>query len=259
MNGRPEAVAHNPYRIYWKRPQEIDGQIFAAIVSDFKRTLPGLKKRKVKLAGGDGHGEPRIDPHGVCFNGAVRCGHRHGPPDVWGTLADYFSQPQESVTSPFLEVARGRLQRVRGHRPSSASAGQERQRRHCPGSCAFEEFVFPRVNWHPHHSLDEVWSTCATDRRHYELAVQVWLIVAKFHMGDELCLKGLDSDWEDARGLCQKVLGYGRNLGLFAPPSAREGRCFGTMPETCRTNRNRLESLNRGIQEASKGDAHIWS
>ena len=59
-------------------------------------------------------------------------------------------------------------------------------------------------------------SFCKTERRPYDLAVQVTLIVFKHHLGAALRVSsdGRDADWDAARRLCQEHLGYGADFHL---------------------------------------------
>jgi len=61
-----------------------------------------------------------------------------------------------------------------------------------------------------------VFSFCKTERRPYDLAVQVALIVFNHHLGVEFRVSsdGKDADWDAARRLCQQHLGYGADFRL---------------------------------------------
>ena len=190
------------YSLYWNRPIEIKRAPFIAIVTDFKQVLPYLQDEfKVKLAADSGQGQPCINEYGISLNGAVNCGHRNSMPDYGGMMNLYlrgipFDSPKYKAYLDDDWVAR-----------------------RCPGDCSFDGFHFPRIDWQPGLNLEKhYWSSCKTNRRHYELAIQVILIAAKHHLGPTLLLDGVEAHWADARSLCQRVLGYGQDMALFEEP-----------------------------------------
>lgn len=63
---------------------------------------------------------------------------------------------------------------------------------------------------------DRCLSFCKTEHAPYDLCVQVVLIVLKHHVGDDLTVgsDGVDEDWNEARNICQGVLGYGAEFWL---------------------------------------------
>jgi hypothetical protein len=195
------------YSLYWKRPIEINRGIFISIIEDFKKVLPDLAKHKVKLAGGMGQGEPSINEYGIWLNGASKCRHRNSMPD-FTELIHLFSEGA-ALNSPEMQDI----------------LADDWAERRCPGSCCFETFNFPRIDWNPSLDADMTvegfWSSCKTNRRHYELAVQVVLVAAKHFMGAELLLLGDEKHWRDARQLCQERLGYGLEMKLFEEPQQK--------------------------------------
>lgn len=56
--------------------------------------------------------------------------------------------------------------------------------------------------------------SCDTKGQGYDLAVRIFLVVAKFRLGDDIVVAGDDGDWKVARKLCHDMLGYG---GEFHP------------------------------------------
>lgn len=50
----------------------------------------------------------------------------------------------------------------------------------------------------------------------YDIAVTACLVIAKHHLGDKIQISsdGNDSEWNDGKKLCQKVLGYGQDFKL---------------------------------------------
>lgn len=185
------------YRIYWRRPAEIEKPIFLAILDDFRRLLAPLHEANVRLAGGDGKGEPVLHENGVWMNGAARCGHdRRHVPDVKAEM----------------------LRLTRGGNPEAIQEllNSDWVPLSCPGSCKDGAFNFPRLLWNPAWPDDEGWESLDTHRSYYDLALTSFLIVAKHHMGDDLHLWDSACFWFDARELCERHLGYGRDLQLFA-------------------------------------------
>lgn len=61
-----------------------------------------------------------------------------------------------------------------------------------------------------------VFDFCKTARKPYDLLVTASLIAAKKHFGEDIKVSsdGDDEDWEEARDLCERVLGYGGKLHL---------------------------------------------
>jgi hypothetical protein len=61
-----------------------------------------------------------------------------------------------------------------------------------------------------------VFSFCKTERRPYDLAVQVALIVFKHHLIRHLRVSsdGDEAEWDAARRLCQQHLAYGGDFHL---------------------------------------------
>ena len=78
-----------------------------------------------------------------------------------------------------------------------------------------ETFYFER-DWekpYPQANLHDglAFSFCKTARKPYDCLVTACLIAANHHFGDDLELgsDGDDSDWDEGREICQKILGYG--------------------------------------------------
>lgn len=81
-----------------------------------------------------------------------------------------------------------------------------------------ETFHFPRV------MQPEVWKKpvdglysafCKTDLRPYDLAVTVFLLIAKHHVPQiQIATDGRDEQWGKAREFCHDILGYGREYHI---------------------------------------------
>lgn len=81
-----------------------------------------------------------------------------------------------------------------------------------PGAQGYEGMNFPRVmTVHPDEKPNEKghhFEFCKTDRRPYDLAVAVFLLIAKHHLQDDLIIRsdGGKRDWKAAEQLYQRVL-----------------------------------------------------
>lgn len=186
------------YTHYWYRPKEIPEDIFRKIVEDFQRVLSQLGEAGVRLAGPLGDGEPIITPDGVVFNGSRNCGH---PPK--GLVVPWPAENAGGVY-PETDVTAGLW-----------FAGTVVAGRTCNGDCSYESFDFPRV-YEPYRGEvpgvgGRYFNFCKTGFRPYDLAVTVFLLIAKHWLGDELIVKtdGTDANWFDAKLLCAMELGYG--------------------------------------------------
>jgi hypothetical protein len=194
----------------YRKEREIEKERFAAIVADFKKFLPLFRVLDVQLAGGTGTGMPVLDSEEVIFNGSSHCGH---PPNKNIVI------PWPSEV-PKFGVAKSADKALCG----SWFAGVVLNQRACDGDCSYETFCFPRRIAGSPNERGLFFDCCKTAFRPYDLAVQVFLVVAKHHMGNELIVKS-DGDvpqWLDAVKLCENVLGYGSDfvLGDQSPEEA---------------------------------------
>jgi hypothetical protein len=83
------------------------------------------------------------------------------------------------------------------------------------GDASYETFAIRLEE--PDSGEDQlVFAFCKTARKPYDLAVQVALIVFRHHLGNYFIVSsdGGDPDWEAARQICQKHLGYGDDFRL---------------------------------------------
>ena len=107
------------YTRYWHRIREIPQPTFQAIVGDFMKVLPALQ---VRLAGGDGTGDPCLTAEEVIFNGVGDDAHetflfprvyclRQG--SIWGALEFQYCKtarkPYDLVVAAFLVIAKHHL------------------------------------------------------------------------------------------------------------------------------------------------------
>jgi len=194
------------YTHYWYRIREIDKTTFRNIVADFKKLLPLFKTLDIKLGDGLGKGEPIINDNEVIFNGLHNCGH-----------------PQNK----HIVIPWPALKTKNGVAPSSEKAivggwfaGVVLQQRACDGSCDYETFYFPRIQkkrdfeqFHDDTRKKLIFNFTKTAFRPYDLAVNVFLIIAKHHMSNSIKVSsdGELQHWMDAAKICQNALGYGLN------------------------------------------------
>ena len=87
------------------------------------------------------------------------------------------------------------------------------------GDDGFETFHIERNPKQSVHTEDKdrVFDCCKTGHQKYDIAVCSVLIIAKQHFGDDIKVSSDgnndDEEWQVAKALCQKVLGYG-NLDI---------------------------------------------
>jgi hypothetical protein len=192
------------YTHYFSRKvREIEREKFSAIVADFKKLLPLFKVLDVQLASGNGTGEPVLGDEEVVFNGNTHCGHPQNKNVVIPWPSD----------NPKFGVAKSGEQAL----CDTWFAGVVLNQRMCNGDCSYETFYFPRRI--PQRSTERngyYFDCCKTAFRPYDLAVQVFLIIAKHHLGKAIVVEsdGNARQWLDAVKLCENVLDYGSDFEL---------------------------------------------
>ena len=168
--------------------------------------IPVLSKLNVPLAGGDGEGEPVVNMNEIRFNGPHNCGH-----------------PKNSeITIPWPSKTAGGVAKYgENERAGNWFAGAVIDKRCCDGDCSYETFFFPRV--HPdefkqYHEKrkDLIFDFCKTAYRPYDLAVNVFLVIAKHRLRDNIIISsdGEMIHWQEAMMYCQINLGYGLEFKL---------------------------------------------
>lgn len=191
------------YTHYWYRPQVIDQGTYDRIVTDFMRMVPVLRNAGVVLADGCGEDEPVITFDHVIFNGPVMCGHPRN----------------HSIVLPWPSANAGGVQGAGDSISGSWWAGTEIQHRCCDGDCSYETFAFPRDmgKRDTRYEGDLYFDWCKTAFRPYDLAVNVFLIIAKHHLPNMVVRSdGEEAQWFDAKLLCAAELGYGLDFNLSA-------------------------------------------
>jgi hypothetical protein len=90
----------------------------------------------------------------------------------------------------------------------------------CNGSCRYETFSFARqmtVDQYMRPTAKGLFFDCVkTAFRPYDVAVTAVLLIAKRYLHDELIIHsgGAETQWADAKRICQQVLGYGDWFGI---------------------------------------------
>lgn len=209
------------YTHYWYREQSYGQETFNKIVSDFKQLVPLFKVLDIKLADGNGEGEPIINDREVCFNGSHYCGHKKNPEISipWPT-----ANPKPGVAVQSQQTLAGYW-----------FAGVTLNQRTCDGTCDYETFWFPREmegfkpqieldnhfrdgKWiyeNPNH-LGKDYEFTKTAYRPYDLAVCAFLIIAKHYLKDKLVVEsdGTIPQWQDAMDLVFDAYGYGKDFEI---------------------------------------------
>lgn len=191
------------YTHYWYRPQELPKDAYAKVAEDAKKVRAWLDGMSVPLKGGLGTGEPIINDTEIVFNGDAKCGHTHR--DL-------------GITWPAPDACG--VGRSDGARAGNWFAGALLARRTCDGDCSHETFYLPRVfkpeTYEKPKADGTYFAFCKTAYKPYDLAVTACLLIAKHHLGDLIVVHsdGEPKDWQDARNICEGVLGYGSAVVL---------------------------------------------
>ena len=190
------------YTHYWYRPARLDAKKFKQAAQDCKRVCEALN---IPLGNGSGKGEPEFSNQAVWFNGAVNSKALMSVQAVPGLL-----WPAHQADG---------LAEVGNPEPEQGAwwGGPEVNARCLDenGDGSYETFNVDRVfeKMYPQQTArPEGWvAFCKTNFRPYDLDVQCCLIVFKEHFGEPFVVHsdGNDEQWNEARSVCQHVLGYG--------------------------------------------------
>ena len=203
------------YTHYWYRTKTFTPAKFKAVVADFQKTLSVLEHLGVKLAGGGGEGQPIITNEEIRFNGLEKCGH---------------VQRDLGITWP-SDKAQGVAPLILQHRNGNDSkanvdgnwfAGLTLDARTCGGDCSHETFLLTKsIRSHlgtPNEpqANGKYFDFCKTAYKPYDLAVNITLIIAKHHLGEQIVVSsdGELAQWKDSMTICQHFLGYGADFKL---------------------------------------------
>lgn len=198
------------YTHYYDHPEHINPETFALMRHDIQRIVTAAQEAGLPLAGWNGVGKPEFEADLVAFNGKADCGH------VAPTTVTLFVDPS---THPGLAF------RWTTGNASREATGQTLRR--CDGSCSLGNFVLYQSCTPSHREVDPSWwpqVLTKTNLFPYDLVVTAALIAAKHHLGSGIQIRsdGEDRDWEDARQICQAVLGYGQEYHLGDDPEMAE-------------------------------------
>jgi len=176
----------------------LDGETFQRFSRDCAKVC---RASEIPLAGWDGTGEPTFSEFEVAFNGRRDCGHK---------------QQDLGITWPARDAAGGV---DINHQPTESwFGGASLLRRTCGGDCSHETFrvtcTRDRRDYQPKQG--ERFGFCKTAYKPYDIPVTACLIILKHHFGSKVNVSsdGESRDWDDARILCQQVLGYGEEFVL---------------------------------------------
>ncbi|MEK6880552.1 MAG: hypothetical protein AABY22_13125, partial [Nanoarchaeota archaeon] len=230
------------YTHYWYVKPELDKEKFIKIVNDFKKVLPVFEQLGIKLADGMGKDKPEINYEVIRFNGLTNCGHNKR--DLGIAWADKNAEglvsisKEEKYTDEKLNpIMNGNIATVMIGNPlewakhSDVSevwfAGASLKGRVCDGDCSHETFTLEqKINYEDYNGnlgykqyklglLKKYngfdFNFCKTAFKPYDLAVNVIMIIAKHHLGNDIRIRsdGTEENWKMGKVLCQKILGYG--------------------------------------------------
>lgn len=208
------------YTHYFYINSELNQENFNSVLGDFKLVLPKLEHLGVKLAGQNGEGKIILTKKEIAFNGLRNCGHVER--DLGITWPSDQAKGVNSTTS-----------KIEG----KWFAGLKLNTRTCGGDCSHETFVLRQNNSKSRMVSTEIayydndkpvfqdkkligkhFEFCKTAYKPYDLAVNVCLIIAKHHLGDQIIIKsdGEILNWRDGQEICQQFLGYGMDFKLEA-------------------------------------------
>ncbi len=185
------------YTHYYRRTvQHLDPVQFAAFSWDCERLYSSTE---IPLAGWDGTGDPLFAPDCVSFNGVEACGHQ---------------DRDLGIVWPSNDPGRGGIA-TKAPQTGTWFAGAHVSARTCGGDCSHETFRIERdwkpQAWQKDWRKDGIFSCCKTAYKPYDILVTACLIALKHSFPHVFTVTsdGTSHDWEDARRLCQHVLGYG--------------------------------------------------
>ena len=200
----------------WTRSGEGKSELFSAVRTDFEKLILPLADLGCSIAGPLGIGVPEIADDYIQFNGIRDCGHEKvdGPVVVFPTESACgidFSATTRLIDTPIMTFA---------------------TKRRCDGQCCHEDFLLGK-----HYRS----GCCKTAFKPYDVAVTAALLIAKHHWGEDIEIKscGSDTQWWDAKLICQRVLGYGASFGFVSKPRPHnldeqvewiEGKVFEEIP-----------------------------
>lgn len=203
------------YTHYYSVKPKFDADQFAKVVKDFKQMIPVLEHLGVKLAGGHGEDQPKIDDVQIWFNGLTKCGHTERDLGITWPAKKATGISKNGVGMQLSEIVKG-----------SWFAGASLETRACGGDCSHETFSLecemrdiPEYKMDPERLKENgglMFEFCKTAYKPYDLAVNVCLIIAKHHLRNDIKVNsdGETENWIEGMQLCQHFLGYGLEFKL---------------------------------------------
>lgn len=242
------------YTHYYKTDANLNQENFNKVINNFKKCMPIFEQLGIKLAGPMGSGKPKINKNVLAFNGDEKCGHQERdlgitwPADTakglsMGSFEEKFKQDMdkklESISSNgVVSVLIGNpLEWVKHSDVKKAwFAGAQLEARTCGGDCSHESFYLEIKKNKESEPIGEVayikadgspvknnpksvgkhFNFTKTAYKPYDLAVNVALIIAKHHLGDQIIVSsdGKQQHWVEGMFICQKILGYGKDFKI---------------------------------------------
>jgi hypothetical protein len=229
------------YVHYWRRHAVLDPTAFGLVARDVRRLVAVLIAAGLVLCGPLGRGRPLVTRSRLAFNGQEQCAHEERslgipwPADdaqgiaVGHTVGRAETAPPYGLHQQFLahgfaagaiyaEGSVGRDARDDSDVAGTWFGGAKLRARACGGDCSHESFVLPRrfATRGCTHEDGRYFDCCKTAFKPYDLAVQCALIVAKHHLGPAILVTsdGRSQHWDEARAICERVLGYGSTFRL---------------------------------------------
>ena len=202
------------YSHYWYRPEKLDPERFALWTDHVREIIKSSEANGIRIAGGDGTGEPSITDTEVWFNGSV-----NQDIGVWTTNEDvvipWFSD--SANTQP--EVADPSVDKTDGVWYAGTLVSQRvAPVRNGIGSGDYETFCVnveqEQSEWNKGEPL--VFSCVKTACRPYDLTVNAALVSFKHFFGDSVRVTsdGEPKDWIDGMVMCHNLFGYGMDFKL---------------------------------------------
>ena len=193
------------YTHYWYRPENLDPSRFKLAVDDCKKICDVLP---IPLGDGQGENEPIFRDTSICFNGLV---HSEG-----------LAKADISLPWPATKRSEGIGNIGEDPRNGNWFAGDLLDSRCCNdnGDGSYETFGIDLTIKHPEYQNDRkdgfVFDCCKTAFRPYDLNVQCCLIVFKNYFRQDFIVRsdGEAENWNEARDICQHVVGYGLEFEL---------------------------------------------
>ena len=200
------------YTHYYYISSEFDAKAFAKVAADFKKMITPLKHLGVILADGAGENYPTISPTEIRFNGLEKCGHEERDLGITWPSKSASGISKNGTDTILAEITNFKW-----------FAGAELETRVCGGDCSHETFSLEqKLSDIPEWKQDDakagklIFECTKTAYKPYDLAVTVCLVIAKYHLGEDITVQsdGTMENWHEAMILCHHFLGYGKGFSL---------------------------------------------